>query len=195
MKRTTIVLVSLLILLSGSIFYFLSSQKPASEPPQEKPIYDFDTARCPGDQIKFDVPDPYIRGLVEMGHSVDVVLNWYACHEAKISDLVLYRYSHHQDPVIRRVVAAPGDQFSLEKVESLGWVLLVNGAEVRGVNQERYIFGSTDEPPLKLAEKSRDGVLREREVILFSSFGPGDRDSGTFGVLSLDDVVGQVQSQ
>ena len=59
------------------------------------------------------------------------------------------------------------------------------------MNGERYSFGGERPPPLKLAEESRKGIVGNGEVILFSSFPPGDRDSGTFGMISTVDIVGK----
>ena len=78
------------------------------------------------------------------------------------------------------------------QVEETGdWQLKINGKPVTGAKGERYSFGGELPPPLKLAEESRKGIVGKDEVILFSSFPPGDRDSGTFGIISTVDIVGK----
>ena len=64
------------------------------------------------------------------------------------------------------------------------------------VRKAPYFFGASNPklpPPLKLLEKSRDGTLLDREIIIFSEVPPGNRDSGTLGVVNLNDVVGKVE--
>lgn len=176
----------------GGVFYYLDSPTPAPEIRVRKEIYNFDVSKCPGEAIQFKMLDPYLRGLVEIDTTVDVVLNAFNCETPQREQVVLYRFSEFDDPVLRRVVGIPGDKFSVIQVEENGdWQLKINGKFVVGAKGEQYRFGSELPPPLKLAEESRKGVVGKDEVILFSSFPPGDRDSGTFGIISTIDIVGK----
>lgn len=166
----------------------------ATPPPGQKEIYNFDHTKCPGETIDFVVKDPYMRGVVEEGQKVKVVMNYYACNDLKHGDVVLYKYSQYQDPVVRRVVAVPGDSFTLRSVENEGWELFVNGKVVTGVKGQPYRFGVDKyAPPLELAAQQRQHKLPEKELIVLSSFPPGDRDGGLFGLSNQVDIVGKVQ--
>lgn len=180
------------VLIFASWFWW--QQKPA-EKQTRKEIYNFDLSQCPGKTITVQMNDPYLRGLIEEKSEIEVVLNAFSCQEIKRDDLVLYRYSEFAEPVLRRVVAAPGDTFSVEEKEGQGWILIVNKKPVVANAGGDYIFGGELPPPLALAEESHKGVLGTHEAILFSSFPPGDKDSGVFGVISVSDIIGKVTSK
>ncbi len=184
-----------LVMMGGAVYIYLT-QEPEPEPRVRKTIYNFDVSQCPGETVQFKMLDPYLRGLIEPETSVDIVLNAFSCEKLERNQIVLYRFSEFDDPVLRRVVGVPGDKFSVFQAEEDGdWQLKINGKAVTGVKGERYSFGSEVEPPLKLAEEPRKGVIGKDEVILFSSFPPGDRDSGSFGIISISDIVGKVTAK
>ncbi len=150
---------------------------------------------CPGPEVAFNMTDVYMRGVVEEGKQVKVRLNWYACNSIERGDVVLYRYSGKFSPVIKRVVGVPGDSFHLVKdKKNKAWNLDINGKLVQSqLSAEPYFFGAEETATLILYEKPRKGKLGKGEVILFSSFPPGDRDSGLFGLISTKDVIGKVE--
>src|SRR5262249_31411582 len=155
---------------------------------RRKDIYNFDVSACPGETIPFTVNDPYLRGLLEEGTEVKIVLNAFHCEPLTDGQIVLYRYSEFDNPVLRRVVGVPGDRFSLPGgVSHSGWSLTVNGQLGRGVKGEEYTFGGDMPPPLALAAQARHGVLNKNEAIVMSAFPPGQNDSGTFGVVAIND--------
>lgn len=202
--KRAIIITILVVLIGLLLFLFLNRkaltpppiQLPATPVPGTKPIYNYDHKKCPGDAIDFTVPDPYMRGIVNEGQKVKVVMNYYECNDLKHGDIVLYKYSQYQDPVIRRVVAVPGDTFKLRSVEREGWELIVNDKVVTGIKGQPYRFGVDKyAPPLELAAKQRNHKLPEKELIVFSAFPPGDRDSGMFGLSNQVDIVGKVQVQ
>lgn len=198
-----IILTLAVVLLGYSLYLYLqrSGSKRVEDramPPlmdkRTKEIYNFDPNVCPGKPIEFVVKDPYMRGVVEVGQKVQITMNYYACNKLKPGDIVLYKFSQYEDPVIRRVVGVPGDQFKLRSVPREGWELSVNGKVITGVKGEPYRFGVDKyDPPLELAGKQRNFVLPEKELIVLSSFPPGDRDSGIFGLCNQNDIVGKVE--
>lgn len=194
MKKNMVLIIGLAALLIIGLIYKITQKTspPSPSKHETKEIYNFDPSLCPGKNTEFAIQDPYLRGIVEQGSKVTVSLNWYECNKPERGDLVLYRFSQHEDPVVRRVVGLPGDEFELRPIAKQGWELLIKRTPVTGVSKPYYFGVDTTPPPLALAAKARNGILSDKEVILFSSFGPGDRDSGTFGVISTKDVVGKV---
>lgn len=198
-----IILTLAVVLIGYSLYLYLRTsgkkQDQVSQPvpkldTRTKEIYKFDRNVCPGQAIDFVVQDPYMRGVVEVNQTVKITMNYYACNELKKGDIVLYKYSQYADPVIRRVVAVPGDKFKLRSIPREGWELSVNGNVVTGVKGEPYRFGvDKHDPPLELAGKQRNFVLPAQELIVLSSFPPGDRDSGIFGLTNQNDIVGKVE--
>lgn len=157
-----------------------------------KEIYNFDPEVCPGPSVKVTMADPYLRGLIEQGTVVETSMNYYKCNRLARNEVVLYRYSEFDEPVFRRVVAIQGDRFEpVYNKTASAWELKVNGKTVLGVKGERYLFGGEDPPPLELAAGQMKGKLGPGVAIVFSAFPPGDRDSGTFGAISVTDIVGK----
>jgi hypothetical protein len=90
------------------------------------------------------------------------------------------------------VAGAPGDSFKLVKAaNNNSWNIEING-ELYMAGDKPYHFGSASPPALKLYQDSRDGRLDQGSVLLFSRVPPGDQDSGTLGVISVEDIVGVV---
>ena len=152
---------------------------------------------CPGETKTMEQTDVYMKGLIEKGEKFNVVLNYYDCNTPKKGEIVLHAFSNSMDPVVKRIVAVEGDHFSFMKDKKRkAWNLKVNDKIVRSVirDHEPYFFGTDEAPtPLHLAMKSRHGVISHGEVILFSSWPPGDKDGGQFGLTSTVDLIGKVE--
>jgi hypothetical protein len=167
-------------------------QEPATTARVRKKIYDFDPLKCPGETIAFKVPDPYLRGLLNQGDSAHVIINFFCQNPISRGQLVLYRFSEFDDPVLRLVAGTPGDRFEvLESPEKDGWKIKINGKIHKGFDGQDYVFGGDLPPPLANAAESRGGKLGEEDLIVFCTYPPGDRDSGTFGVVSVKDIIGK----
>jgi hypothetical protein len=193
-KKHLGLIVVLVLLLAAAAYFFLRlpGPEPAIAARVRKPIYNFDLNKCPGDNIQFTMNDLYMRGIVEKDQVVDVTLNWYTCNPPETNDLVLYRFSEFDDPVVRRVVGKAGDSFGVVKdAKGRGWNIVINKKIILS-NGKPHFFGVDDPPPLWYSTQSRKGILGEREVVLLSSFPPGHLDSATLGIVDLADVIGKV---
>lgn len=174
--------------------YFFIHKKPTPKPIAKHP-YDF-SGPCPGEVKTEKMNDNLMNGVIAEGENYKLITNYYWCNPVKNGDLVLLRFSQAFEPVVRRVYAIPGDEFKVYFNKSQGsWNVDVND-EVVTIRKAPYFFGAGDSklpPPLKLLEVSRQGTLLDREIIIFSETPPGIRDSGTLGVVNLNDVVGKVE--
>ena len=181
------------IILVVSAYFILNKKNPEPVKPKKHP-YDF-SGPCPGETKNQKMTDVYMRGVLEQNQVYKLATNWYWCNPVEREDLVLLKFSQSLDPVVRSVYGIPRDKFKVvfNKKQS-AWNVEINGDLVE-FNGQPYYFGSGDPklpPPLKLLEGSRKGLLLDREIIVFSSFPPGDRDSGTLGVVNLNDALGKV---
>ena len=196
MKNQKLIIIGIVLaVLAGIAAYFMTRDSEVAEVPAErirKEIYNFDPAVCPGQSVKLKMTDPYMRGLLEEGADVETSMNYYKCNPLARNDVVLYRFSEFDEPVFRRVVGIAGDKFEPVYNEDKGaWELKINGKLVVGVKGEKYLFGGEDPPPLELAANQMKNKLGAGLAIVLSSFPPGDRDSGTFGAISVGDIVGK----
>ncbi|MCM2282468.1 MAG: S26 family signal peptidase [Bdellovibrionaceae bacterium] len=204
MKKQILLVVIGIVLLTGIVVSVRLFRR--TEPPQEvvkeipiesrtnKPLYDFDTAVCPGPTQQMQMNDVYMRGVLEIGQSYSAHMNWYACHPIKKGDLVLYRFSWKFDPVVKRVVGAPGDKIALVlDPHDQGWNLKINDKIIQA-DKKPYAFGTkTVPPPLANYAKSYSGVIQKDHAVVLSTVPPGESDSGSFGAISLGDIVARVE--
>lgn len=149
---------------------------------------------CPGPTEEFVMNDVYMKGIIELGQKVKVETNYYACHPIQNGDIVMYYQNPEGEPIVKIVRAVPGDSFELTKdIKYKAWNIKINGDYLMdSVEKRKYFFGAATPPTLSLYVKARDGVLRDEEVLLFSSWAPGDQDSGIFGIYKVGDLVGRV---
>lgn len=187
---------TLLAIAMGAFFYMRTSDSLAPEvkAPDDKPLYAFDKTICPGQKVELEMADVYMRGLVEQGQRFAATLNWYSCNQPKRGDIILYRLSHKMNPVVKRIVAVPGDKIRLLKDERLGaWTIAINGANQfykAGRESKPYFFGTAEvTPPLGLYAEQNRGIVGPNEVLVLSSFPPGDADSGTLGAINISDII------
>lgn len=199
MTKRQLIIGLLLVLFAVGLFFFL---KPSKQPnivtqiggvPVAE-IFRFDQDVCPGPTVSFKNLDLYLPGLVEKDESVSVVLNWYKCHPPKVGDVVLYRFSWHREPVLKQIVAVEGDHVDMAlDPENRGWNLVLND-KIYETNGRRYFVGVPQAPPpLKLYADANSRLLKPGLVVVLSTRPPGETDSGYFGPVSIQDIVGRVQ--
>ncbi len=147
---------------------------------------------CPGETFEFTVNDDAMAGVLDKGATVRVVKNFYKCNPVERGDLVLYRFSELRDPVVRVAQAVPGDSFKLVRSkDKVAWNIQIN-EELLEIDGKPFKFGSDATPVLSLYEKSSQGKLDEKTVILFGINPPYENDSTSLGALSASDIVGKV---
>ncbi len=190
---TRIIIAVMVAVVVGVIFIKFRSMHE-----EESPTQSFVRKRggaCPGETKTYTMNDPYMRGVIEPGQKFKVIMNYYDCNPVKRGDLVFYQMHKSMDPVVKYARAVGGDKFSLSKDDKYkAWNIKVDGEFVRSeVDQIPYFFGGPTAPPLASYERTHKGKVQTGDVIILSSWPPGDIDSGTFGMFSMEDVVGKVE--
>jgi len=184
-NKSLIALIIIILVSVGSYFYFHWSQQPKRHP------YDF-AGPCPGKTLTKKMQDVYLRGILEKDEEYQLIQDWYWCNEVKRGEVILFKYSDQQPPVVRKVYGVPGDKFEVIFDEDMNaWKVKIAG-KIHMHGDKPFTFGGEEKPVLKLLEESRNGVLGPREIIIFASFPPGETDSSILGVVNLNDVVGKV---
>jgi hypothetical protein len=182
--------ITILVICAASfLIYHALHQKPMAT----VPTYVFDRKQpCPGKTEKFETKDVYVRDFFPLGAPYEAIMNYYACHVPENGDLVIFQPSENIYPIMKIVRAHEGDEYSLSRDKKHdAWNIKINGEILRDISGP-YFFGAHADPPLKLYLQSRGGKLKKDEVLLFSSWAPGDRDSGIFGIYTLPSVIGKV---
>jgi type IV secretory pathway protease TraF len=182
-RKQLTALAIVVLLTAGYLAFRLTRHQVVSEPGEKA---------CDGEVEEFVMQDHWLSGVLERGQEYTALSDWRGCHKLMRGELVLYRVSKSHDPVVKIVAGAPGDSFKLKKAaNNNSWNIEING-ELLMSGDKPYHFGSANPPALKLYQDSRDGRLDQSSVLLFSRVPPGDQDSGTLGVISIEDIVGVV---
>lgn len=131
-----------------------------------------------------------LSGLVEDGATIKALYGYYDCHRGKRGDIVLYSYAGNDNPLIKVIKAAPGDQFSLEEAEAGGgWNIVVNGEILETSAGEPYVIAGKKYDMLALYEKDYGDGIPENTYILLGEQPSGSMDSTRFGLVHKDDIL------
>lgn len=103
--------------------------------------------------------------------------------EIRRNDIVVFNSGASELPLIKRVVAVPGDRFTLKESH-----LRVNNTRLRNSTGEPFYFASGAEKLIALYENQFRGIL-PREVFFVLGDSDGVLDSARFGPVNLQDIL------
>ena len=155
----------LLIIIISSVYFFLQ---------------DFKRVEVRGNSLA-----PYIMS------GTKVWINYaYEYNNKKIGrdSLITFYFKAQNKELIKFAKVIPGDTF---KIDSENKTLLINGKFM--VNKENKIYKLTDQniKMLELYEKDLEGKLGDNMYLVFGNY-PGNIDSGKFGPIFREDILGKV---
>lgn len=181
--------ISLAIIVVSSALYLFQNWRRGDRSGSMRGDGESTKNRCVEEE--FSMPDAWLSGILEQGQKTKAIMNWRDCgRDLKRGDIVLYKTSPAHKPVARILAAQPGDRFRLIPVSN-GWNVEIEGRlYTEPKSAEPYRFGSTAPPLIRLYEETHAGQLDSTSILIFSTKGPGDQDSGSLGVLSTTDIVG-----
>ena len=81
-----------------------------------------------------------LEPLVPSGAQIKALFGYYDCREIKRNDLVLYRYSGDEVPLLKKVTAIPRDSFQLVSRDNGGYYLYINGKIATNSQRAPYEF-------------------------------------------------------
>jgi hypothetical protein len=150
---------------------------------------------CPGPTETPVMKETLMPKHFPAGSKFNVLPNWYSCHPVERGDTIYLRYSFKLDSVVRIVYGVPGDKFQVIKDSAnKAWGVSINGERVQDADGKSHFFGNENAPLLSLyTAKDNKGTLGPKNFIVFSESSPSNADSGTLGLVSVDDFLGKVQ--
>lgn len=158
------------LVLAGIVFYFNSG------------------GFCGGKNLNLRVRGNSMTGIIEEGDRVKIRTGYYDCHDVKRGDVVAYKYAK-EDLIIKRVVAVPGDTWSVSAAtgEKGFFSIIVNGLEQETTLGKKYRI---NEGQAKMLSLYKSPVQKDAYMIL-GNLPEGTQDSTRFGLIGRRDIVGR----
>lgn len=194
-QRLLLIIVVVALAVGYGVYKWLHQEtaEEVTEVTEPEEIFNYDpNGPCPGETVSLKMRDPYMKGLIEQGEKYELILNYYKCNKPQIGDAVAYLPPGQKIPIVKIIRALEGDQYDLKyNPKQKSWNISVN-KKMLMFNQEPYFFGAPSKPTLSLYLKDRPKGLLKDEMIIFSNYPPGSRDSGIFGIYSTNSLIGKV---
>ncbi len=143
-----------------------------------------------------EIEEKIVRGnslnpLIESGETVKILFGYYNCNEIEREDIITYNYSGNENPIIKIVKGLPGDNFSLEKVDS-GYNILINDKISKNSKNQPYILDERGYKMLSLYEKDYKGIIPANSYLILGNLAEGSLDSRIIGLVDKKDILGKV---
>ncbi len=149
-------------------------------------------ASCPVQLVRFEVRGESMRGLLAPGSELAAELGYYACHPVRRGDLAIVRLPWRKRPIVKRVLALPGDRIAL-RAGPAGVRLLVNGRPLTTPGGAPYAFRGGRERMLRLYVEQFGGALPPGTFFVFGTERGGSLDSSRFGPVLRSELAGRVR--
>jgi signal peptidase I len=135
-----------------------------------------------------------MAGLVHGGQDIVFDRNAYRCQAVARDDLIVIEKSQLPAPLIKQVKVLPGDEVDLVPAQGGVFHLKVNGDIAKNHARLPYeFFGGR----LKMLRLYVDQFQKKIPANIFFVFGTdprGSKDSGTFGPVTRQEIIGKVTS-
>lgn len=128
--------------------------------------------------------------LINPGQTIKLVYGYYNSHPVEREDIVAYNYAGNDVPIIKIVMAVPGDEWRLRKNNG-SYMIVVNGKPLLNSEGKSYQISESKVRMLKLYVKSYP-VLPENTYLILGNRVFGSLDATRFGLIDKGDIVGKV---
>ena len=127
-----------------------------------------------------------VEPLIPSGTTVNVILDYYSCHEVMRNDIVVISFKTVDKPIIKKVVGLPGDEVSFK-----GNKLLINQKIVRSSEGKAYDISHNSY--ILLSKPLNSGrIPSNKYLVLGDNTNPDVLDSRIFGYVEREQIVGKV---
>jgi signal peptidase I len=146
---------------------------------------------CPIKMEERIVQGTSMEPVIKEGQKVKILFDYYKCHPILREDIILYRYSGNENPLIKRVKGVEGDDFKL-KEQKEGWLIYINNQPLKNSLGQYYLLNERSYRLLSLYERDYKGKIPEGAYLILGEDPYGSLDSTRFGFVSKDDILGKV---
>ncbi len=148
------------------------------------------------ENCKIQAETKHIRGhsmeeLFKPEEPITVETGYYSCHPIKRGDIVIFSHAGRPAPLIKMVMAVPGDHFELRE-HPYGYHFFINSKKMKTPKGVEYSFPRQNSKMLKLYEQDFKGVMPADTYFVFGTETAGSLDSTRFGPLRKESFLGRV---
>jgi signal peptidase I len=130
--------------------------------------------------------------LAEDSEKIAVLYGYYACHDVRRGDIILYNYSGSSMPIIKIVFAVPGDSLVFVPTDDGGWYIEINSSLAKNSLGQSYGLNQNSHELLDSYVSGNNGTIpKDAFLILGNKLGPAV-DSRKFGLVDRSDILGKV---
>lgn len=122
-----------------------------------------------------------LRPVVNQSQQMTFLKGYYSCNQPEKYDVVYYKHSGLEEPLLRQIKATPGDKMNFE-----GCNLKINNETLRNAEGRKYCFEGKRKDLLQLYTGEISGYLLLTEKV------SGGFDSTRFGLVSRNSLKGKV---
>ncbi len=130
-----------------------------------------------------------LTGIVSDGSSIILAYGFYNCNPVLLNDIVAYKYGGSKIPLIKIVKALPGDTFHVLLKDNY-YYIEVNKKTVTYSDGAIYKLPQKEYAMLKMYEDSYHSVIPPSAYLILGNR-TGTTDSGRFGLISKNDILGK----
>ncbi len=180
MSRRRKIIIGLVVLAAAAgIFLFWQSRAPAYG--------------CVTAEEKRVVQGDSLTGVLADGSEINILENYYACHDVQRGDIVVYNYPGAPDPLVKIAEAVPGDSFSLVPNASSTWTIYVNGSPLVSPRGGDYTVYAAEYPRFHLYEHDYGKSLPPNVYMILGTDPRDSYDSRVFGLVGRSDIIGKAE--
>ncbi len=131
--------------------------------------------------------------LIYPGETVKLVYGYYNCHPVERGDIIAYKYTGRDAPIIKLVKAVGRDRWNLkENKDQNSWRIMVDDKPLKNSRGEFYQISRSNIRMLELYIKSYP-VLPENTYLIMGNQVSGSLDATRFGLIDKRDILGKIE--
>ena len=196
MRKKIILIISSVFLIVffviGLRFLVINEQQPVKI--EEIIVEDNLSEQCVTKTELLEVRGNSLSPLINHGETIKLLHGYYDCATVERKDIIAYRHTGNDVPIIKIVKGIQGDKFSLiQSPQNTGWNILVNEAIVKNSEGQPYLISQAGYNMLSLFVKDFSGIIPENAYLILGNQIGGSLDSTRFGLVHKSDFVGRVE--
>lgn len=124
--------------------------------------------------------------IIKSGQTIKIAEGYYDCHEVQRGDVVEYKHSGNENPLIKRVLVLSGDEMRI-----VGDNLVVDGVILKNSSGQAYLLNEQNKKMISLYINNH-GRLQDGAYLIFGESQGESLDSRRFGAVGKSGFLGKM---